>query len=153
MYDGEACRLKDAKGLQQLGQLLAHPGQEFHVPDLMTDAPAERGGPAAHDAPGAALDEQAKRFHDAGRAEHARAEMESLTQQLAAAVGLGGRDRQTGAAAERARSTMTKRIRSAIAKVAAAHPALGRHLTTCIKTGYFCGYSPDPAQPIAWRLE
>jgi hypothetical protein len=60
--------------------------------------------------------------------------------------------RAAGADAERARSTVTRRIRDAIKKVAAAHPALGRHLETSIKTGYFCGYTPDPAHPIAWRL-
>ena len=33
-YQGQVCRLKDAKGLHYLATLLRHPGQEFHVIDL-----------------------------------------------------------------------------------------------------------------------
>ncbi len=167
-YEGGTVRLGDTKGLQHLAQLLGHPGQEFHVLDLTTDAAAELG--VAQEAPGAALDPEAKRayrgrleelreeqaeaegFHDLGRAERARQEIEGVTQQLAAAVGLGGRDRPAGADAERARSMVTHRIKAAMKKVAAAHPALGHHLASSIKTGYFCAYTPDPAHSVAWDL-
>jgi tetratricopeptide (TPR) repeat protein len=33
-YDGSVMRLRDAKGLRYLAQLLAHPGREFHAVDL-----------------------------------------------------------------------------------------------------------------------
>jgi hypothetical protein len=33
-YDGRLVRLKDARGMQYLAQLLAHPGQQFHVREL-----------------------------------------------------------------------------------------------------------------------
>jgi len=48
-FDGSVARLKDAKGLRYLAQLLADPGREFHAADL-----AAADGPAARPAvPGA----------------------------------------------------------------------------------------------------
>jgi hypothetical protein len=47
-YDGSVARLKDAKGLRYLAQLLGHPGREFHVIDLeAAGAPASRPAPPA----------------------------------------------------------------------------------------------------------
>jgi tetratricopeptide (TPR) repeat protein len=47
-YDGSVVRLRDAKGLHYLAQLLAHPGREFHAIDLEAAnrqrAPAESRG-------------------------------------------------------------------------------------------------------------
>jgi hypothetical protein len=54
--------------------------------------------------------------------------------------------------AERARVTVTKRIKAALKKIQEHHPSLGYHLTTCIKTGHFCTYTPAPEQPAAWVL-
>ena len=44
-YDGRLVRLKDAKGMQYLAQLLRHPGRRFHVCEL---AAAVGGRHAAH---------------------------------------------------------------------------------------------------------
>jgi len=66
-----------------------------------------------------------------------------LLEEMRKATGLGGRDRRIGAAAERARTAVTWRLRHAIKKLAAAHPALARHLGHSIKTGVFCSYSPE----------
>ena len=60
---------------------------------------------------------EAQRCHDLARAAQARAEIDWLSSELAAAVGLGGRDRQVGADAERARSTVTKAIKAAVHKL------------------------------------
>jgi hypothetical protein len=65
------------------------------------------------------------------------------------------RDGRRGARAiegepERARLAVTKGIKSALARVARAHPALGRHLMTTVRCGYFCSYLPDPRHPIRW---
>ena len=62
---------------------------------------------------------------------------------LRKATGLGGRDRRTGDTSERARSAVTWRIRHAIRKLEAVHPALARHLRASIKTGAFCSYEPE----------
>ncbi len=73
-------------------------------------------------------------------------------QELARAVGLGGRDRPVASAAERARVTVTVRIKKTLAKITRCHPGLGHHLTTTIKTGRCCSYCPDPTHPTAWSL-
>jgi hypothetical protein len=86
------------------------------------------------------------------RATAARVDIDALTQQLAAAVGLSGRDRVAGSSTERARVSVTKAIRSAIRRIAEREPALGDHLARHIRTGTYCAYASDPIQPITWRL-
>jgi hypothetical protein len=96
--------------------------------------------------------EEAERFNDFHRAARDRSEMDAIAEQLAAAVGLGGRDRRFLAEAERARSAVTKRIKEAINRIAEVIPPLGRHLAARIKTGYFCSYNPHPDRPVAWKF-
>ena len=96
--------------------------------------------------------EEAERFNDPARAERARGEMDALAEQLASAVGLGGRNRRIGSEAERARSAVTKRIKSSIKRIGEAIPSLGSHLATRVKTGYFCSYNPHPERPVAWKF-
>lgn len=97
--------------------------------------------------------EDANRLNDPERAARARQEMEDIADQLAVAAGLGGRDRRAGSQTERARSTVTKRIKSSVNKIAETMPALGLHLADRIKTGYFCSYNPHPDRPVKWKLE
>lgn len=96
--------------------------------------------------------EEAERFNDSYRAAKARTEMDAIAEQLAAAVGLGGRDRRSSSEAERARSAITKRIKEAINRIAEVIPPLGCHLAARIKTGYFCSYNPHPDRPVAWKF-
>jgi len=96
--------------------------------------------------------DEAERFNDSYRAARARNEMDAVAGQLAAAVGLGGRDRRASSGAERARSAVTKRIKKAINRIARVVPPLGRHLGTRIKTGYFCSYNPHPDRPVSWKF-
>ena len=77
--------------------------------------------------------------------------MQFLADEPAAAVGLGGRDRRAGSAAERARVNITRAIRAALARIRAHSPALAGHLDATIHTGTFCSYTPDPRAPISWR--
>ena len=170
VYDASTSRLRDTKGLNYLSHLLSDPGREFHALDLIR---MERGATAVEvsiDQGLQVLDPQAKAayrrrleelreeleeaegFNDTGRAERAREEMEAIGEQLAAAVGLGGRDRKVGSATERARSAVTQRVRSAIKRIAEQHPALADHLADRVETGTFCVYRPDPARPIEWDL-
>src|SRR5262249_10528695 len=90
---------------------------------------------------------EAERKNDPGAGERAREEMDAITEQLASAVGLGGRDRQAASSRERARSTVRKVVKAALNRIRDHHAALGRHLTTSIKTGTFCSYAPD--EPVA----
>lgn len=178
-YDGEVVRLKDRRGLRYLARLLRSAGREIHVLDL-AGAPGERAGAGAvtdrgevetrvgfGDA-GEVLDpkaraaykrrleelrddmEEAEEWGDPERVARAKQEMDFLAHELSAAVGIGGRVRRAGSAAERARVNVTKSIRAALAGIAAAHPALGQHLDRSIRTGNFCSYNPD--EPTTWVL-
>jgi DNA-binding NtrC family response regulator len=95
--------------------------------------------------------DDAERDNDPGRIERAQAEIEFLTQQLSAAVGLAGRDRPSGSHAERARLLVTQRVKAALKKLAECHEPLAEHLSTAIKTGYRCSYSPDPEHKVDWQ--
>ena len=178
-WQGNLVRLKDAKGLHYLGYLLANPGREVLAQELALlgaatgkgRASAEPDRPAATlgDA-GAMLDTraceqyrqrigelreeltEADRLNDGYRATRLRCELESLGDQLAAAVGLGGRLRKAASHSERARLMVTKAIKAAIAKIRRRDVALGHHLATSIKTGNFCIYDPGPDRPTAWQL-
>ena len=90
----------------------------------------------------------AERDNDFARGERISGELDALIEQLSAALGLGGRGRKLGDPAEKARTAVTWRIRSAIRKIAAAHPELGRHLEAAVRTGAFCAYSPE--RPVRW---
>jgi hypothetical protein len=95
---------------------------------------------------------EAARFNDSYRVTKARSEMDSIVEQLSAAIGLGGRDRRASSDAERARCAVTKCIKKAIQKIGQAIPSLGYHLAARIKTGYFCSYNPHPNRPVTWKV-
>jgi hypothetical protein len=151
----------ELKGFYDISRLLAQPEEPLHCLELS-------GAPLSSDAPDQILDERARREyrrriaelqqeleqaeanHDPARAEPARHELETLIDELARATGLHGRSRKMANPAERARSAVTWRIRSAIKKIRAAHPRLGQHLSNSIRTGNFCVYSPETA--IRWEL-
>ena len=78
--------------------------------------------------------------------------MNCIAEQLATAVGLGGKKRPVGSHAERARSTVTKRIKDSINKIGQVIPGLGWHLSVRVKTGYFCSYNPHPDRPVSWKF-
>lgn len=161
-FSSRTVLVKDLRGLAYLARLLAVPGYEIHVIDLA-------GGSRTGDA-GELLDHQAKEmyrrrlaeidedreaasaFGDSERAARASLERDYLVRELARAVGLGGRDRQAGAASERARAAATRAIRLAIARIASLESAVGEHLERTIRTGTYCSYMPDPRAPVAWRL-
>jgi tetratricopeptide (TPR) repeat protein len=179
-FDGDAFRLKDSKGLQYLAKLLAAPGRDYHVLDLVVAGDAARPKAAEVGEPrsradalghaGALLDPEAKEAYrrrlsdleediesaeamgDADRAERARSEREFIARELAAAVGLGGRDRVAASASERARVNVTRAVKSTLARIAAHSPALGSHLEKTVKTGTYCSYEPDPRIPVNWQL-
>ena len=99
----------------------------------------------------AELDE-AERANDLGRSQQLRGEIEIVGQQLAGSSRLGGRARTASGSAERARGLVGKNIRSGLERIRGQHPALGRHLATTIRTGYFCVYQPEPDHPVSWQF-
>ncbi len=171
-YRGETARLRDTKGLHYIARLLAQPGRDLHVRDLATlnqQSDAGNGsGLGVEGDLGTILDarataqykerlaearqelDEATAAGDLGQAARARHEIESITEQLAAAYGLGGRPRTAGDPAERVRKAVSNQIRRALDRIGDAHPELGRHLTNALRTGFVCVYRPE--QPVAWRL-
>lgn len=94
--------------------------------------------------------DEADQFGDTERAGRARGELQLLTDELARAVGIGGRDRPVRSDVERARIAVTRRIRRAIRRIGEAHTELGRHLDRAVRTGTYCCY--DPETPIEWTV-
>ncbi|MET0324715.1 MAG: transcriptional regulator, partial [Ilumatobacteraceae bacterium] len=94
--------------------------------------------------------DDARADHDTSRAERAELELDALVEQLSDAFGLGGRARPTGSSAERARTAVTFRMRSAIRKLSEVHPELGRHLTNAVRTGTWCAYRPE--HDVTWTV-
>jgi non-specific serine/threonine protein kinase len=96
--------------------------------------------------------EEARQWNDTERAARAEREIEFLTEELARAVGLGGRSRTAASSAERARVNVSRTIGAVVKKIVSQSSALGQHLTATVRTGYFCSYSPDPRATIDWRF-
>ena len=84
------------------------------------------------------------------RADQLRTERDTLVRELAAAAGFGGRTRRLGDQAERARKTISARVRDALTKIESVHPQLAAHLRSAVRMGTTCSYAP--AEPVAWTL-
>ena len=179
VFEDRELRVRDSKGMGYLAGS-AHPEREIEVLALAGGRSAEQASPAevadaglvpSSGSDGAPLlDDHAMRayrerledlrgeideadaFRDPERAASARAEYSAIVDELAGATGLGGRDRRTGTAGERARLNVTRAIRSAIARVAEHDEALGEHLSACVHTGRVCVYRPGRRSPVAWAV-
>jgi tetratricopeptide (TPR) repeat protein len=96
---------------------------------------------------------EAEALGDDARATRARAELEFIARELELAIGIGGRDRESGSHAERARVNVTRAIRSTLKRITSYDARLGRELGRAIRTGMFCAYEPDPRRPLRWIVE
>src|SRR5262249_1212687 len=90
----------------------------------------------------------AKALGRIAQAEAAEREIEVLVAELAHATGLGGRDRRAASAAERARQSVTRALKLAVATITRHLPELGDHLARSVQTGTDCGYTPGPHETI-----
>ncbi len=175
---GQRASVKDLKGIRYLRRLVAEPGREFHVLDLvavengtlpstgresgLVSHRGEPGMPMLDDAARAAyrrrlaeVDEdidEAVRLNDLGRQAKAEADRAYLVAELSRAAGLGGRRRTVGGSSERARSSVARSLRYALAELDVQHPAAAEHLRSSLRTGTYCSYQPDPFARIDWHL-
>jgi hypothetical protein len=158
-YGNVEFHLKDVRGVRMLATLVNEPGREHHVLDL-SGAPKSETEAIDRGDSGEVIDQEARRqyrarvielreeleeaesWNDPARAERAREELEAIEQELAQAVGLGGRERRSGSAAERARVNVQRRIRDAIRRIESYHPGLAKHLDRSVRTGAYCTYDP-----------
>ena len=85
-----------------------------------------------------------------GQAKTLHSERDALIRELAAAAGLGGRDRRLGDETERARKTVSARVRDALSKIERVHPELAAHLRGALRMGTICSYTP--AEPTMWKV-
>ena len=93
----------------------------------------------------------ARADHDIGRAQHLDNQRNALIAELRRATGLAGRSRSLGTSiTERARKTVTSRLREAIRRIEAVLPELGAHLDRSVITGTTCRYQPPT--PTTWKL-
>lgn len=161
-FRGRESIVADMKGLHDIRRLLERPGDELHCLDLADRAEEAYAGDKLLDTTArrsvqARIRElqdeltEAEEYNDLGRSERLRAELDELLAALSRALGLGSRTRRLGSLSERARSTVTWRIRHAVRKLHEVHEPLGRHLENSLRTGTFCSYRPE--QPVSWRFD
>jgi tetratricopeptide (TPR) repeat protein len=179
-FDRHTVRVRDLKGMRYIARLLTDPGREYHVLDLVTaesgqttavgrtpqpglsylglgDAGPLLGAPAkeAYRRRLAEIDDdisEALATGDDERAAQSDVERDLLIRELTRAVGLGGRDRRAASASERARASVTRAVRQAIARIRQHHPTLGTHLDRAIRTGTYCSYLPDSPGSMEWKI-
>ena len=172
-YAGRTVRLRDSKGMRILARLMSTPGRPH--PSLDLERTGETGDQAtayaiaAGDA-GEMLDDEARRAYraritelrsaiddaqSAGAADRAGALQEELvfiTRELSRGLGLGGRARRAGSAAERARVNVTRAVKAAMQRISEVDPSLAAHLNATVRTGTVCVYAPDPRSPMEWTV-
>jgi hypothetical protein len=167
-FGGRDVTVADLKGHHYLERLLADPGREWHVLDLVAAeqggaaAPAEAGLPVIDDEAREAYRrrlaeveediDEATSMNDPGRVELAQRDRAYLVAELTAAVGLGGRGRRVHGSSERARTSVARCLRYAVARIAEHHPDLAAHLRGTVRTGTYCTYRTDPLAPVEWRV-
>ena len=179
-FEDHTVALRDLKGLHYLARLLAHPGREFHVLDLVAGGVTRAETPPGtsdHELKssgwgdsGVLLDPQAKDAYrrrlaeidedledarllsDSVRLVQAEVERDFLLRELSRAVGLSGRDRRAGSASERARVSVTRAVRYAMSRIRHHDPPLGEHLDRAIRTGTYCVYLPDSRITASWMM-
>ncbi|MFI7703077.1 ATP-binding protein [Nonomuraea sp. NPDC049480] len=168
VFAGRSAHLPDAKGLRDLHTLLSLPGQDVPAVRLLDPEGGELVVAARRMGGDEVLDDEAKTRYrgrltqldeeidravelgDDRRAAEFDHERAALLEELRAAAGLGGRTRRLGDEAERARKTVTARIRDVLRKLDHTHPELAAHLRASVSTGSTCRYQPE--NEITWRL-
>jgi hypothetical protein len=167
-FAGRTAVVPDAKGLADLHLLLGRPGEDVPAIALLNpeseslvEAVSRFGAdPVLDDLAKAAyrhrlgqLDDQLAAALDRGHDDLAAdldRERAALLAELAEATGLSGRSRRLGDEAERARKTVTARIKDTLRRLDTRHPELAAHLRAAVSTGTACRYQPDA--PVHWTL-
>ncbi|MFI8434083.1 ATP-binding protein [Streptomyces sp. NPDC079020] len=167
-WAGVSVHVPDAKGLRDLHILLRVPGTDVPAVRLLAPEGGELVAAARRLGGDPVLDEEARRRYkerldrldaeidraaardDVRRAGEYDRERRALLDELRRAAGLGGRTRRLGDESERARKTVTARIRDTLRKLDALHPGLAAHLRESVTTGTTCAYRPGDLPD--WRL-
>lgn len=160
-FAGRDATVQHTKGLADIARLLASPGTEIHVLDLI-DA-TDRSGRSGAVVDRLTLDAYRRRLADldaeadeAGRnndpelRSRVEAERQALIDELGRVTGTRHRARQfANHPAERARKAVSARVRDAVRKLDPILPELAAHLDRTLVTGTYCRYRPDST---AWEI-
>lgn len=160
----ERVRVQTTKGLRYLAELVRNPGVERHVLDLVDrvegvgvagDADRRRIGDAGEVLDSTARDAYRHRIEelraecddalavgDLDGAEARQGELDQLVAQLAAAFGVGGKERRASSTVEKARLNVTRSIRTALRRIEEVLPEAGALLDRGVRTGTYCAYEP-----------
>jgi tetratricopeptide (TPR) repeat protein len=146
-------------GLEYLGQLVEHEGRSVAAVELASRFALTCRG--AHVEP--VIDDRAKAAYrrrieelreelddaescaDLERASRARAELDAFVEGLARSTGFAGRTRSFDDEAERARVSVHKAIKRAVARIGEIDPAIGREIDRRVVTGMLCVFLAAPA--------
>ena len=160
-YGNKTVHVKDALGLHDLAQLLANQGNEIHARVL---ASGDYSKVSVDKAESKILDrvallqyrqrldellqekQQAGQIGDEPLYQKLEQEEDFLLEELASTTGLSGKQRNFTSDDERARKSITARIRASIKRIEALHPELAEHLKKSVSTGIFCSYNPTEEQ-------
>ncbi|MFF3559504.1 hypothetical protein ACFYXS_05625 [Streptomyces sp. NPDC002574] len=158
---GRSVQVEHSVGMLHLAVLIANPRQEIPAVDLVAgltalseagERPALSGQPVLDRV---ATQEYRKRLArlrteldeltsaDGHERAAAQAEHDWLVGQLAGATGLSGRARRFPEGEERSRVAVSKAVRRALDRIAAADRVIGEHLRHAVHTGLRCSYWPD----------
>jgi len=142
--------LPEVKGFFDIQKMLSQPRQLFHCAELMGNVVNEKGeklfdtkAKKQYEKKLAELQagmRDAEQHNDFSQLEKLQDEYDKLFGYLSQSLGIKGKIRESSNPVEKARSAVTWRIRSAIARIELYHPQLGAHLSNSIKTGSFCSY-------------
>ena len=157
-YEGKQVLMTEVKGFIDLAKLLGNPEKQFHCIELMGSGLEANAEPL--------FDEKAKRSYqkkirelqeeirwsennnDLQRSTYLHEEYDQIVEHLTSSLGLKGKVRKSYDNLDKTRSAVTWRIRNAIQRIEKVHPMLGKHLSTSIRTGILCSYSPE--KTIKW---
>jgi hypothetical protein len=161
-FNNQHATVPHTKGLADIARLLAAPGTEIHVLDLIGSA--DRSGSSGTLSDRQALDAYRRRLaeidtetdeahldHDDTRIARLESERQALLDEIRQVSDIWGRPRQlAGYPAERARKAVTARIRDAIRKLEPLLPELATYLDRTIVTGTYCRYRDNNTH---WELD
>jgi hypothetical protein len=160
-FGGKSVHVRHTKGMTYIVHLLRAPEQEFPGMQLLSAESGKREQLAMGSA-GEVLDptamtqyqdrikdledklSEAERNNDQGQKEAAQSAMECLTEQIVAAVGLGGRQRKASDDVERVRKGVSMAVVRAMDSIERHHVEMANHLRLHISCGsFFCYHSDD----------
>jgi hypothetical protein len=158
---GRGAVVEHSIGMLHLAVLIANPRQEIPAIDLVAGLAAlndttkratataqpllDREAMRAYRARLTRLNDEIRDLEAANEGERAastRAERDWLESELVSATRIGGRSRSFADDTERARISVGKAIRRALARITDADPVIGDHLRRTVRTGVRCTYWP-----------